>query len=373
MTIEEPASGGPGGGGIVHALTPKKPKRRVTTLMLVCVGALALAGFGGWYYLERRANPYNERPWVLPTGLPSMSEVLVCQRDGDIPCAEADLIAYTRKYPTDSHGFAMLAILLTQDGRHKESLYYYQQAEKMGVATYDLDAGYAKSLDATGHIDAAMVKNRAALDIYPTLVDVRGLLADELVHKGRAKEALGLLESFDSQLEAEGQPAYFAAQVRQIKTNLGGDYAKEVAAETAEDDQAAPAAVPGQTVIRGEPYAGTVLVPVSIDGARPLGFTVDSGASLVSIPYSTAQAWFKSGLIRPGDLRGMGTFRLANGALTVSRIYMLRSVKVGDREERNVLASIYNGYGPLLLGQSFLKRFKSWSIDNHRHALVLTE
>ena len=368
MAIEEPV-----GGGIVHAITPRKPKRRGTTMLLVAVGVIAMVGFGGWYYLERRANPFGERPWVLPTGLASMSEALICQRDGDIPCAEADLMAYIRKYPNDSHAFAMLAIILTQDGRHKESLYYYQQAEKMGVATYDLEAGYAKSLDATGHIDAAMAKNREALAIYPTLVDVRGLLAEELIHKGRPKEALDLLESFDSQLEAEGQPAYFEAQVRQIKTSLGGDYAKEVATETAEENGAAPAVVPGQTVIKGQPYAGTIMVPVSIDGAKPVSFTVDSGASLVSIPYSTAQAYFKDGLIRPGDVRGVGTFRLANGALTFSRIYMVRSVKVGDREERNVLATIYNGYGPLLLGQSFLKRFKSWSIDNHRHALVLTD
>jgi tetratricopeptide (TPR) repeat protein len=201
MTIEEPASG-----GIVHALTPRKRKRRGTTMLLTGAGVVALAAFAGWYYLQHRANPDGERPWILPPGLASMSEALVCQRDGDIPCAEADLVAYTKKYPNDSHAFALLAIILTQDGRHKEALYYYQQAEKMGVATYDLDAGYAKSLDATGHIDAAMAKNRAALGIYPTLVDVRGAFADELMRKGRGKEAVDLLESFAANWRRRASP-----------------------------------------------------------------------------------------------------------------------------------------------------------------------
>ena len=358
--------------GIVHALTPKGRRRGEPPFFLISAVIVLLAGAGGWFYFHPPTAP-GERPWVLPPGLPSMSEALVCQRDGDIPCAEADLVAYTKKYPTDAHAFAMLAIILTQDGRHKEALYYYQQAEKLGIGTYDLDAGYAKSLDATGHIDAAMAKNRAALDIYPTLVDVRGLLADELVHKGRPKEALELLESFDSQLEAEGQPAYFEAQVRQIKTNLGGDYAKEVATETAEDNGAAPAAVPGETLIKGEPFQGTLLVQVAVDGAKARGFMVDSGASLVSLPYDSAQSYFTSGLIRPGDLRGAGFVHLANGSVAPARLYNLRSIKVGGREVRNVSAAIYNGSGPCLLGQSFLKRFKSWSIDNHQHALVLTD
>ena len=37
----------------------------------------------------------------------------------------------------------------------------------------------------------------------------------------------------------------------------------------------------------------------------------------------------------------------------------------------NVKASVAPVAGELLLGQSFLKRFKSWSIDNAKHSLVL--
>jgi hypothetical protein len=37
----------------------------------------------------------------------------------------------------------------------------------------------------------------------------------------------------------------------------------------------------------------------------------------------------------------------------------------------NVTAGIAPVAGQLLLGQSFLKRFQSWSIDNGRSALIL--
>jgi predicted aspartyl protease len=54
-----------------------------------------------------------------------------------------------------------------------------------------------------------------------------------------------------------------------------------------------------------------------------------------------------------------------------SKTFRIRSLKVGDRVLENVLGSVSSMNGSLLLGQSFLGRFKSWSIDNSRHALVL--
>jgi hypothetical protein len=44
---------------------------------------------------------------------------------------------------------------------------------------------------------------------------------------------------------------------------------------------------------------------------------------------------------------------------------------MGDREIRDVLCSVPSEEGGFLLGQSFLTRFRSWSIDNQRHMLVL--
>jgi aspartyl protease family protein len=180
---------------------------------------------------------------------------------------------------------------------------------------------------------------------------------------------LDLLQSFDRQLESEGYQPYFADQIRRIEVGMGGNYAKAAA----EDGAAAPKAAPGQTLIPGEPEAGTLVVPVSIDGAQATRFTVDSGASLVSLPYDDAEPFLKLGLIKPGDYRGLRTVRLANGSTVTAQIYNLRSIKVGDREVTDVLAAVYPGHGPRLLGQSFLKRFRSWSVDNGRRMLVLTD
>jgi len=48
-------------------------------------------------------------------------------------------------------------------------------------------------------------------------------------------------------------------------------------------------------------------------------------------------------------------------------------LRVGNLEVRDVIASIGDSGGLLLLGQSFLSRLKSWSIDNERQALLITE
>jgi clan AA aspartic protease (TIGR02281 family) len=169
-------------------------------------------------------------------------------------------------------------------------------------------------------------------------------------------------------LESEGYSPYFTDQIKRIKAGMGGQYAKDAAAE----DAPLQPAQPGQTLVKGTPDAGTLDVPVSIDGAPAMSFIVDSGASLISIPWDDAEPFMKTGLIKRGDYQGERPFQLADGTTVSAEIYRLGSVKVGDSEVKDVLAAIYRGHGPRLLGQSFLKRFKSWSIDNKRGVLVLT-
>jgi hypothetical protein len=76
------------------------------------------------------------------------------------------------------------------------------------------------------------------------------------------------------------------------------------------------------------------------------------------------------------DARGAVTRRtegyaLANGTVVEQPVFRIKSLKVGDRTLENVVGSAATADGSLLLGQSFLGRFKSWSIDNTKHALVL--
>lgn len=116
---------------------------------------------------------------------------------------------------------------------------------------------------------------------------------------------------------------------------------------------------------------GIYVVPVIINSAITLDFAVDSGASDVTIPLDVVKALIDAGTIRDTDLIGEKTYVIADGSKVKSPTFRIRSLKVGDRIVENVTGSVGSAKGIPLLGQSFLGRFKSWSIDNSRHALEL--
>jgi len=116
---------------------------------------------------------------------------------------------------------------------------------------------------------------------------------------------------------------------------------------------------------------GVYQVPVVINDALKLDFIVDSGASDVSIPADVVLTLIRTRTIEEGDFIGTEKYSLADGSTASSRTFMIRSLKVGDKVVNNVRASIAELAAPLLLGQSFLSKFKSWSQDNVSHELVL--
>lgn len=143
-----------------------------------------------------------------------------CLRENDLPCAEANLRGYLKQYPTDSKSTAVLGIVLTREGKHREALPVYAKAVEAGEVTYDLFANYALSQDAAGDLNGAMASNRKALQLVPSLVDVRGDLARQMVRAGQAKEAVALLEWFDNDLKRKGHPPYFTVQIATIKDGM---------------------------------------------------------------------------------------------------------------------------------------------------------
>ena len=115
---------------------------------------------------------------------------------------------------------------------------------------------------------------------------------------------------------------------------------------------------------------GTYVVPVLIHNSISLNFIVDSGASDVSIPADVAMTLVRTGTLLESDFIGHQTYVLADGSKMPSATFRLRSLKVGDKVVENVKASLAPVQGSLLLGQSFLGRLRSWSVDNNKHALV---
>ena len=116
---------------------------------------------------------------------------------------------------------------------------------------------------------------------------------------------------------------------------------------------------------------GVLAVPVVLNGTVKLDFTVDSGAADVSIPYDVFSTLRRTGTIRSTDLLASRTYLLADGSRSKSLRFRIKSLKIGGVVIHDVSASVSNNHGLLLLGQSFLQRFKSWSIDNNRHELDL--
>jgi clan AA aspartic protease (TIGR02281 family) len=132
------------------------------------------------------------------------------------------------------------------------------------------------------------------------------------------------------------------------------------------------ASVDGDTTeIRLRKRDGTLVVPVLINNTMTVPFTIDSGASDVSISTDILNKLMQSGSISRADFLGKQTYHLADGSTVASETFRIHSLKVGDREVRDVTGSVTNDTDGLLLGQSFLTRFRSWSIDNQRQVLLL--
>ena len=116
---------------------------------------------------------------------------------------------------------------------------------------------------------------------------------------------------------------------------------------------------------------GTFTVSVLVNNAISLNFTVDSGAADVSMPADVVLTLMRAGTIESSDFLGRQIYQLANGSTVPSETFRIRSLRVRDREVRDLRGSVAPVSGSLLLGQSFLSRFKSWSIDNQHRMLRL--
>ena len=152
---------------------------------------------------------------------------------------------------------------------------------------------------------------------------------------------------------------------------LGGSVASETSPLTSLVAPPPVALNKGWTRVPLKRDGGTFGVPIEINGALTLDFIVDSGAADVSVPIDVFSTLLRTGTIQDSDIMGEQTYVLADGSQSKSITFTIRSLKVGDKIVNKVRGSVGSSGGILLLGQSFLERFKSWSVDNVNHELVL--
>ena len=127
----------------------------------------------------------------------------------------------------------------------------------------------------------------------------------------------------------------------------------------------------GKEIVPLEPINGVYMVPGTINGVVSAKFLVDTGAAVVVIPAALVKSLTDSGFITQDDFLGERTFRVANGSAMQAQALRLRSLQVGNVVVENVEAGVFPDNAPLLLGQSFLRRLKSWSMDTTAHTLTI--
>jgi len=118
---------------------------------------------------------------------------------------------------------------------------------------------------------------------------------------------------------------------------------------------------------------GVWTVPVRVNDTVTLPFVVDSGAADVSITYDLYLILRRAGSVSSADITGYTSYSLADGSTQREPNLRIRSLRIGGIELRDVDCSVAPERGSLLLGQSFLSRFKTVSIDYQRHVLLLNE
>ena len=116
---------------------------------------------------------------------------------------------------------------------------------------------------------------------------------------------------------------------------------------------------------------GTFVILATVNGTAQAALRVDSGATDVVLPRTTATRLISAGSLTHTDYVTTRTYRLADGSLRSQKVYRLRSLQVGALIVHGVPCTI--GKDDIgLLGQSFLSKARDWAMDNHRHVLTLT-
>ena len=121
-----------------------------------------------------------------------------------------------------------------------------------------------------------------------------------------------------------------------------------------------------KTTIKIEKVNGVYQIPTEINGI-PMYFIFDTGASTISISETETMFLYKQGKLFKEDIIGSANFMDANGGISEGTIIVLRNVKIGNKNLKNIKASVvHNSEAPLLFGQSALEQFGKISIDNRK-------
>lgn len=115
--------------------------------------------------------------------------------------------------------------------------------------------------------------------------------------------------------------------------------------------------------------SGLYYFPADINGDS-LEFLFDTGASTVCLPQAVADSMLERRILDPEDLDGPVNNSMADGSVLKGIRFNIRSLVLGGVELVDVDGIITNVKKPII-GQSVLKKVKSYSFDTDRHKLTI--
>jgi clan AA aspartic protease (TIGR02281 family) len=115
---------------------------------------------------------------------------------------------------------------------------------------------------------------------------------------------------------------------------------------------------------------GVYMVPVRINDAITIPFVLDTGAGDVLVPEDVFKTLIRTRTVTESDFLAPETYVMADGSKQLQRRFILHAVRVGDQVVKDVIASVAPDKADPLLGQNFLKKLPTWTMDNTRHTLV---
>lgn len=118
---------------------------------------------------------------------------------------------------------------------------------------------------------------------------------------------------------------------------------------------------------------GTYKIPVTLNNAITEYFIFDTGASDLFISSQLATKLKNRGVLSEGNhLIKTEEYVDANGKITKCNVYLLESVRVGNRIVNNVECAVTNSnIDVFLLGQSFMEKLGKFEIDYNSNLLIL--
>jgi hypothetical protein len=221
----------------------------------------------------------------------------------------------------------------------------------------------------TGHLDQAQQMITEVLANHPASAKAHWVQAELFAKEGKVN--LARSEVLEAERLNPGLTEFSPKSVRELKGQLGLPVPTTDSSPVKPLEGGQPGRHPVETRIPLENLGGTMVAPVVINNAIKLNFFVDSGASEVSIPADVFSTLLRTNTLTQTDITGFRNYKNADGEVFRSNTFVIRSLKLGDVEVLNVPAKVAPTNAPLLLGQSFLKRFKTWSINNSTQELIL--